>query len=89
MSIVRLFIANLDYDTQESEIRNFFEEAGRPTVVNIIKDKKTNKPKGFGFITLDTMNKPEDCWRSKLQGKELNGRPIHIDFALPKPDKKE
>lgn len=89
MPIVRLFIANLDYETEESEIRDFFSDVGRPTVVNIIKDKKTDKPKGFGFITLDTMNKPEDCWRNKLQGKELNGRPIHIDFALPKADKKE
>ena len=89
MPIVRLFIANLDYETTESDIREFFQEVGRPTVINIIQDKKTNKPKGFGFITLDTMDKPEDCWRKKLQGKELRDRPIHIDFALPKIDKDE
>jgi RNA recognition motif-containing protein len=84
MPIIRLFFANIDYATTEPEIRDFFTEAGRPTVINIIKDKETNKPKGFGFVTLDTMGEDKDCWRSKLQGKELGGRSIHIDFAIPK-----
>jgi len=89
MAIVRLFLANLDYKTTEGDIREFFLEAGRPTVVNIIIDKKTNKPRGLGFVTLDTMDNPEDCWRDKLQGKSLKGRHIHIDFALPRNTKRE
>ena len=28
MPIVRLFIANLDYETKESDIREFFQEVG-------------------------------------------------------------
>jgi len=84
MPIIRLFFANIDYATTESEVREFFSEVGRPTVINLIKDKDTNKPKGFGFVTLDTMEKDENCWRDTLQGKDLGGRAIHIDFAIPK-----
>jgi len=89
MAIIRLFIANLDYDIKEEEVRSFFCKVGRPTVINLIKDKKTGNFKGFGFVTLDTLGADQDTWRSKLQGRELNGRPIHIDFAVPKEKKRE
>lgn len=84
MAIIRLFVANLNYDTTEAELREFFSQAGRPTVIHIMNDRETKKPRGFGFVTLDTLGKEKNCWRTKLQGQELNGRALHIDFALPK-----
>lgn len=82
--IVRLFVRNLHYGTEDDELRNVFEEVGRPTVINIMKHKDTNKPRGFAFVTLDTLDEPGDCWRDKLQGRKIRGRPIHIDYAIPK-----
>ena len=88
MPIVRLFITNLDYAVEEDDLREVFREVGRPTIVNVMKDRKTQEPRGFGFVTLDTMNEPRDCWRDKLQGRKLKNRPMHIDYALPKGSKK-
>lgn len=87
MAIVRLFVTNLHYEVNESEIREAFLTVGRPTVINIMKDFNTGKPRGFAFVTLDTLNEPHDCWRAKLQGHILRGRSVHIDFALPKEKK--
>lgn len=85
--IVRLFVRNLHYEVEEDELRKTFEEVGRPTVINIMKHKDTDKPRGFGFVTLDTMDDSVDCWRDKLQGRKIRGRAIHIDFAIPKENK--
>lgn len=84
MPIVRLYVSNLHWDLTEDELREEFKKAGRPTIVNIIYERDTGEPRGFGFVTLDTMNKAMDCWREILQGNELRGRAMHIDYAIPK-----
>lgn len=82
--IVRLFVRNLHYKTEEDELREVFKEVGIPTVVNIITHRDTGKPRGFGFVTLDTLDQSGDCWRATLQGRKIRGRPMHIDYSIPK-----
>lgn len=84
MPIVRLYVKNLEFSVTEDELEAEFEVVGRPTICNVIRDYNTGKSRGFGFVTLDTMNKPMDCWREPLQGKKLKGRKMHIDYAIPK-----
>lgn len=84
MAIVRLFVTNLSYEATETDLRELFNLVGKPTVINIMKDHDTGKPRGFGFVTLDTMGASPDCWRVELQGQMLKGRPLHIDIAIPK-----
>ena len=84
MPIVRLFVTNLDFEAKESDIRELFEKVGKPTIINIMEHRDTGKPRGFAFVTLDTLNEPPDCWREKIQGEKILNRPIHIDFAIPK-----
>jgi RNA recognition motif-containing protein len=87
MPVTRLFVTNLSYEICEADLRELFLTVGRPTVINIMRDRETNLPRGFAFVTLDTLDNPIDCWREKIQGHVLKGRGIHIDFAYPK-DKK-
>jgi RNA recognition motif-containing protein len=87
MPIVRLFVTNLEYSVVEDDLREVFSKVGKPTIINIMKNRDTGKPRGFGFVTLDTLDEPPDCWRPALQGHKLKGRPIHIDFAIPKENK--
>lgn len=85
--VVRLFVRNLSYEVEDSDLRELFLKVGRPTVINIMKDRDTGAPRGFGFVTLDTLDNPIDCWRSSIQGEVVKGRAIHIDFAYPKGEK--
>lgn len=87
MPVIRLFITNLSYEVEEKDLREIFLKVGRPTVINIMRNRDTNLPRGFAFVTLDTLDNSIDCWREKIQGQVLKGRGMHIDFAYPK-DKK-
>jgi len=84
MPVVRLFVTNLSYEAEEGELRELFRQIGKPTIINIMHDRKTGNPRGFAFVTLDTLSAPEDCWRAVIQGEMIRGRPIHVDFAIPK-----
>lgn len=87
MPVTRLFVTNLSYEVTEQDLRDVFLKVGRPTVINIMRDRETNLPRGFAFITLDTLDQGIDCWREKIQGQVLKGRGMHIDFAYPKEKK--
>ena len=84
MAKIRLFVGNLSYDATEDELRALFSEVGRPTVINIMKHYGTNRPRGFAFVTLDTLNNEEEAWRFNLQGRIFKGRSLDIDLAIPR-----
>ena len=78
----KLFVGNLGWDTTEDALREFFAQAGEVTEVKIIIDKVTNRSKGFGFVTMAT---EEDATKAidELNGKDLDGRDISVDYARP------
>ena len=47
---MNIFVAKLNFDTQESDLRKVFSEFGAIDSVKIIMDKFTGRSKGFGFI---------------------------------------
>lgn len=74
----KLFVRNLDYDTTEEDVKTFLSSAGDVKEVKLIKDKYTDKIKGFGFIT---MGNGEEAAKAiaELDGQSLNGRDVRID----------
>lgn len=70
----RLFIANMNNNTTEEELRELFEEFGETGEVFV------NKEKGFGFIRLDYRHNAEIA-KSTLDKKLFNGRNIQVRFA--------
>jgi cold-inducible RNA-binding protein len=44
----KVFVGNLSFQTQESDIRNAFEQFGPVESVAIITDRETGRSKGFG-----------------------------------------
>jgi len=84
---MRLFIGNLAYATTEDELRDFFDEDERITVVDamIPGERESNKlSKGFGFIEIKTHLKFSDV-REKYHRAWLNGRQMIVDKAKPRP----
>ncbi|MDM7915590.1 MAG: RNA recognition motif domain-containing protein [Candidatus Eisenbacteria bacterium] len=70
-----LYVGNLAYSVTEDELRNLFEQIGAVETVNIITDRETGRPRGFGFVKMTT---DEDAQKAVEQ---LNGRPF-LDRAL-------
>ena len=80
MSNAKVFVGGLSWSTDESTLAQTFEQAGEVTEVNIIKDRETGRPRGFGFVTFAS---GEDARRAveRFDGKNLDGRNVKVNIA--------
>ncbi len=47
-----LYVGNLPYKANESHVRDLFAEYGQVFAVRLMKDKRTGKRRGFGFVVM-------------------------------------
>ena len=52
MNSAKLYVGNLSYETSEASIRTAFEAHGEVASVNLITDRDSGRPKGFGFVEM-------------------------------------
>ncbi|MBD3246205.1 MAG: RNA-binding protein [Candidatus Omnitrophica bacterium] len=77
----KLYIGNLNYDTNESDLKGFIEEKGiNVQDVKIIRDKYTSRSKGFGFAEFDTEEEAQKAIEA-LNEQELAGRKLTVNKA--------
>lgn len=79
----KLFIGSLAWATTDDSLREFFSSAGTVVSANVITDRETNRSKGFGFVEMSTDEEAKAAI-DKLNGKELDGRPIVVNEARPR-----
>ncbi|CZE47510.1 RNA recognition motif domain-containing protein [Campylobacter geochelonis] len=80
---MNIYVGNLSYRMTEAELRGTFEEFGEVTRARIVKDRETNRSKGFGFVE---MTSDEDALKAitALNDKEVAGRALRVNEARPK-----
>jgi RNA recognition motif-containing protein len=75
-----IFVAKLDFNTTEEELKSLFEEHGKVNRVTIAKDRETGKPRGFAFVEMP--NEAEaDAAIDALDESSVNGRTIAVKKA--------
>ncbi len=74
-----VFIGNLPFSTQKSELQEAFEKFGTITEIHIPVDRQTGKSRGFAFVTFDTAEASEQALN--MNGQEMNGRTIKVHMA--------
>lgn len=79
----KMYVGNLSFSTTEETLSKVFEPFGTVLSSTIIKDKVSGASKGFGFVEFDD---EADAGKSiaVLNGKELDGRKIRVNFAEEK-----
>lgn len=82
---MKIYIGNMSYDTTEENLRQAFEGYGEVTSVNIIMDRDSGRPKGFGFVEMATQEAAQAAI-SGLNGQDMNGRTVNVNEARPKTD---
>lgn len=81
---IRLYVGNLPKsDVEREELQAVFADAGDLVSVKVIKDRKTGKCRGFGFVTVETEEQADQIVE-KYNGTMFQELPIKIEKALPK-----
>jgi len=80
---MNIFVAKLNFDTQEDDLRHAFEEFGAVDSVKIIMDKFTGRSKGFGFVEMANDEEGQAAIND-LNDQELDGRTIVVKKAEPR-----
>jgi len=80
---MNIFVANLNFNTDEHGLRDAFEKFGSVDSVKIITDKFTSKSKGYGFVEM--ANEEEGFKAIEVMNKaELEGNTIVVKKANPR-----
>ena len=80
---MNIYIGNLSYEVTEEDLKQAFEAFGEVESVKIIKDKYTNRSKGFGFVEMASKAEGQSAIDG-LNGKELKGRALNVNEARPR-----
>jgi RNA recognition motif-containing protein len=80
---MNIFVAKLNYDTQEDDLRAAFEQFGEVTSCTLIFDKMTGRSKGFGFVEMANDDEASNAINS-LNETDFDGRTIVVKKAEPR-----
>ena len=80
---MNIFVAKLNFDTQESDLQYAFEEFGQVDSVKIIQDKFSGKSKGYGFVEMPNDDEALNAI-DNLNDSDLDGRTIVVKKAEPR-----
>ncbi len=82
---MRIYVGNLSYEVTEEELRQEFLAFGEVESVNIITDKYSGRPKGFGFVEMASVSEGQAAITG-LNGKTLKERTLNVNAARPRSD---
>ncbi|MBD1576463.1 MULTISPECIES: RNA recognition motif domain-containing protein [Vibrio] len=74
-----LYVGNLPYKANESNVRQIFSEYGDVLAVRLMKDKRTGKRRGFGFVVVAEAD--TDNIISNLNEKDYMQRTLKVRVA--------
>lgn len=81
---VRLYIGNLPKEEiDRQDLQAVFAEEGEAVTTKLIKDRKTGKCRGFGFLTVNN-DEQADQIIEKYNGQLFKETPIKLEKALPR-----
>lgn len=83
----KLYVGNLSYDTTEEDLRELFAAYGKIDSLNLISDRDSGRPKGFGFVEMSTEEEARAAI-SGLNSREVDGRQIKVNVANDRPPRR-
>ncbi|KAF2724435.1 RNA-binding domain-containing protein, partial [Polychaeton citri CBS 116435] len=79
-----LFVGNLAFSVEQNAVWEAFQEYGTVSGVRLPTDRETGAPKGFGYVEMGSVDEAKAALEG-LQGGEIDGRPMRLDYAGAKP----
>jgi cold-inducible RNA-binding protein len=76
----KLFVGSLSWNTTDEGLRRAFEKFGEVLEAKVIKDRDTDRSRGFGFVSFANPKDAMDAMQG-MDGQELDGRTIKVNEA--------
>lgn len=83
---MNIFVGNLSFETTDDELRAEFAQYGELSSVNILRDRMTNRSRGFAFVEMPNNEEAQNAITA-LNGKTINGRQINAAEARPREER--
>ena len=82
----KLYVGNLSYNVDSSELEQLFSQHGQVVSAQIINDRDTGRSKGFGFVEMANDDEAQAAITA-LNGQEHGGRALTVNEARPREDR--
>lgn len=82
----KIYVGNLSFKTTEEELRAAFAPFGVVSSVNVVTDRMSGRPRGFGFVEMENDEEAEAAIQG-LNGKDLGGRALNVNEAKPQEER--
>ena len=82
----KIFVGNISFDTTENDLQDAFAAHGTVIEANLMIDRMSGRPRGFGFVTMST---PEEAQKAieALNGASVGGRNLTVNIARPREER--
>ena len=82
-----IYVGNLPFSTTDDELNDLFSPFGTVTAARVIKDRITERSRGFGFVEMENDEEAEKAI-AEMNGKDLDGCPLKASEAKPREDRR-
>src|SRR3954471_21717367 len=82
----KLFVGNLSFNTTENDLQDAFAAHGTVVEANLMMDRATGRPRGFGFVTMSTEEEAKKAIEA-LNGATVDGRNLTVNIARPREER--
>jgi cold-inducible RNA-binding protein len=82
----KLYVGNLPYQTNETDLQTLFEAMGPVDTINVITDRATGRARGFAFVEMGTTEGASRAI-SELDRSDYGGRSLTVNEAKPMTDR--
>lgn len=83
---MNIYISNLGYDVNDSDLKELFEEYGTVSSAKVITDRMSGKSRGFGFVEMEDNDQAQKAIE-ELHECEYDGKVLNVNVAKPRTDR--
>ncbi len=82
--MTKIYCGNLPFSANEDDVRGLFEEYGAVQSVELIYDRESGRPRGFGFVEMSSADAQAAI--GALDGVSYGERNLRVNEARPRED---
>jgi RNA recognition motif-containing protein len=78
----KLYVGNLPFQTEESDLQTLFSQAGTVESINVVRDRDTGRARGFAFVEMANDSEAQNAI-DQFNDRPFGGRNLTVNVARP------